>query len=455
MAFRKDFVWGVSTASYQIEGAPAEDGKGLNIWDVFTSEKGKGRIYGDQDGNVADDEYHRYAEDIALIRQLGVKAYRFSISWARILPEGTGRVNEAGLAYYDKVVDLLLESGIEPYVTLYHWDLPWELQKKGGWMNPESPEWFREYTEVIARHFCGRVRHYFTVNEPQCAIGLGYYTGQHAPGLKVGEHDFFAAWVNLLKAHGEAVSVLREQAGDDVRIGAAPCSALYFPETDSEADIEAARKAMFSLSGNLNDDLWNISLWSDPVFLGSFSEDTVRFYGKYLPEITEEEWKKIAQPLDYYGQNMYNAVPVHAGANGEPERVRRYDGFPRTGCKWPVTPEVMYWAPKYLYERYHAPIIITENGMTALDWVALDGKVHDECRIDFLHRYLNEYKRCAEDGIDIRGYFLWSIIDNFEWFDGYSERFGIVYVDFPTQKRTPKESYYYYQNVVRTNGECL
>ena len=454
MSFRKDFVWGAATASYQVEGAAYEDGKGLNIWDVFCKEDG--HVYEHHTGDVACDQYHRYKEDVAIMKELGLKAYRFSVNWARILPEGTGKVNEKGLAYYDNLVNCLIENGIEPYMTLYHWDLPYALHQKGGWLNPQSPEWFYEYAKLMAAHFSDRVSHFFTFNEPQCTVGLGYVTGEHAPGLKVGPYDYFSIWHNVLKAHGRGVQAIREAAVRPVEIGMAPCGALYYPATDSKEDIEAARKANFSLpEADIRAVSWDVAFCADPVFLGQYPEDIMKSFGQYFPKNAEKDLELISQPLDFYGQNMYNAVPVRADENGNPVRVDRYPGFPKTAIQWPVTPEVLYWAPKFLYERYQKPYYVTENGMSSHDWVSLDGKVHDASRVDFMHRYLREFKKAAADGVDLRGYFAWSLMDNFEWAYGYSERFGMVYVDYQTQKRTVKDSGLFYKNVIASNGEIL
>ena len=454
MSFRKDFVWGAATASYQVEGAAYEDGKGLNLWDVFCKEDG--HVYEHHTGDVACDQYHRYKEDVAIMKELGLKAYRFSVNWARILPEGTGKVNEKGLAYYDNLVNCLIENGIEPYMTLYHWDLPYALHQKGGWLNPQSPEWFYEYAKLMAAHFSDRVSHFFTFNEPQCTVGLGYVTGEHAPGLKVGPYDYFSIWHNVLKAHGRGVQAIREAAVRPVEIGMAPCGALYYPATDSKEDIEAARKANFSLpEADIRAVSWDVAFCADPVFLGQYPEDIMKSFGQYFPKNAEKDLELISQPLDFYGQNMYNAVPVRADENGNPVRVDRYPGFPKTAIQWPVTPEVLYWAPKFLYERYQKPFYVTENGMSSHDWVSLDGKVHDASRVDFMHRYLREFKKAAADGVDLRGYFAWSLMDNFEWAYGYSERFGMVYVDYQTQKRTVKDSGLFYKDVIASNGEIL
>ncbi len=454
MSFQENFVWGAATASYQVEGAAFLDGKGLNIWDVFCKEDG--RIYEGHNGGSACDAYHRVEKDVALMKEIGLKAYRFSVSWARILPEGIGRIEGRGLAYYDKLVDTLLENGIEPYMTLYHWDLPYELHKKGGWLNPASSEWFYEYAKVIAEHFSDRVTHFFTINEPQCIVGLGYQTGAHAPGLKVGPFDYFAIWHHVLKAHGRGVEALRDFSRQRVHIGMAPCGGLYIPETNSKEDIEAARKATFSLSENSLDACsWDVALCCDPVFLGHYPEDVLKRFGQYFPKITEKDMELISLPLDFYGQNIYNGVTVRADTEGEPVRVKRYQGFPVTALNWPVTPECMYWAPKFLNERYHKPVIIAENGMASHDWVAADGQVHDSSRVDFMYRYLRELKRTVQDGTDVRGYFSWSLMDNFEWTLGYSARFGLIFMDYETQQRKIKDSGWYYKKIIASNGRIL
>ena len=454
MGFQKEFVWGSATASYQVEGGMQVDHKGLSIWDVFCKEDG--RIYENQSGEVACDQYHKYKEDVKVMKDLGMKAYRFSVSWPRILPDGTGKVNPDGLAYYDRLIDELLSNGIEPYMTLYHWDLPYELQKRGGWQNPDIPKYFYEYARIITEHFSDRVTKFITINEPQCVAGLGYYTGEHAPGLKLGKKEFFEVWKNLLLAHGETVKAIREYAKQPVKIGMAPCSALFSPQSDKKEDVEAARRATFELqSDNLNDLIWNIAAWADPIFFGDYPREMYQYFGDSLAAISKEEWKIISAPLDFYGQNVYNAVTIRADEEGNSVRVPRPEGFPKTAIQWPVTPECMYWAPKFLYERYQKPFLITENGMSCHDWVSLDGKVHDYNRIDFFNRYLREYKRAAEDGVELMGYFAWSTMDNFEWCYGYSERFGLVYVDYTTQERILKDSAYYYKNVIESNGDCL
>ena len=450
MGFAKDFVWGAATSSYQIEGTGRDSGKGQNIWDVFTKEPG--RVYEGHTGDIACDHYHRFREDVAYMKELGLKGYRFSIDWSRVLPEGPGKVNEKGIDFYNALIDELLEQGIEPYITLYHWELPYEIYKRGGWMNPEIVEWFGQYARLVAERFSDRVKYFFTLNEPQCFVGLGFLQGCHAPGVKAPLRDTFEMAHNALKAHGRAVQMLRAYGKQNVQIGYAPTSGMCYPEKETLKDIEAARKALFALPDDLSNWTWNVSWWSDPVILGKYPEEGMKKYEKYLPVITDEDMKLISQPIDFYGQNIYNGRCIRMGTDGRPEEVRRPAGFPKTATNWPVTPEALYWGPKFLYERYRKPIYITENGMACHDTVSQDGKVHDPNRIDFLARYLKNLKRAAEE-IDIRGYFQWSLMDNFEWDKGYAERFGIIYVDFETQERIWKDSAYWYRDLIRRNGD--
>ena len=452
MSFREDFVWGAATSAYQIEGAVKEDGKGEHIWDVYTKEPGK--IFEGHTGEVACDHYHRYKEDVQIMKEIGLKGYRFSIDWSRVLPEGTGRVNEKGIEFYDHLIDELLANDIESYITMYHWELPYELYKRGGWMNPQIVEWFGEYAKLLAERFSDRVKYFFTLNEPQCFVGLGFLNGEHAPGVKAPVRDTFEMAHNVLKAHGRAVQMLRAHARQPLMIGYAPTASMRYPATEKAEDIEAARKALFSLPADVKNWHWNVTWWSDPILLGKYPEEGLAKYEPYLPKITAEDMRLISQPIDMYGQNIYNGQCVCMGEDGEPENVTRYEGFPKTAIDWPVTPECLYWGPKFLYERYQKPLYITENGLSCHDVISLDGKVHDPNRIDFLARYLHELKRAAGE-IDLRGYFQWSLIDNFEWAKGYSERFGLVYVDYPTQKRILKDSAYWYQKIIKENGRKL
>lgn len=452
MAFSNDFVWGAAASAYQIEGAVKEDGKGLHIWDVFTSEAG--HVFEGHTGEMACDHYHRYREDVRIMREIGLKAYRFSIDWSRILPDGCGRINEKGIAFYNALIDELLENGIEPYVTLYHWELPYEIYKRGGWMNPQIAEWFGEYAKLVAERFSDRVKYYFTLNEPQCFVGLGFLRGEHAPGLISPIRDTFEMAHNALKAHGKAVQMLRQYGKQKLIIGYAPTGSMCYPETEKPEDIEAARQMLFSMQPDDSNWTWNVSWWSDPVIFGCYPEEGLKRYEQYLPRITDEDMKLIAEPIDVYGQNIYNGRCIRMGADQKPEEVKRCAGFAKTAIDWPVTPEALYWGPKFLYERYRKPIYITENGLSCHDAVSLDAKVHDPNRIDFLARYLRELKKAANEA-DIRGYFQWSLMDNFEWAKGYSERFGLIYVDFRTQERIFKDSAYWYRDVIRCNGEKL
>ncbi len=444
MGFKKDFVWGAATASYQIEGAWNEDGKGLSIWDVFSHEPNK--ICEGHTGDVACDHYHRYKQDVKLMKQLGIKAYRFSISWPRLIPNGVGKLNPKGVEFYSNLIDELLENGIEPYITLFHWDYPYELYKKGGWLNDDSVNWFADYAARVAELFSDRVKNFITFNEPQCFIGESYLGAVHAPGLRVSYKDVFQMCHNVLKAHGAAVIALRKNAKQPIKIGYAPTGTVCYPSSENEADIEAARKNMFKCNYINNGVMWNISWWSDPVILGKYPQDGLELYKEYLPEITDEDMKLINQPIDFFGSNIYNGEEVKSDSNGNPVIVAHKIGHGKTAIQWTVTPESLRWGPKFYYERYKLPFFITENGMSAHDVVSLDGKVHDPNRIDFLNRYLIELEKATDDGVDIGGYFQWSFMDNFEWAKGYTERFGLVYVDYETQQRIPKDSAYWYKN---------
>lgn len=450
--FQEDFVWGAATSAYQIEGAVSEDGKGEHIWDVFTKEPG--RIFEGHTGKIACDHYHRFKEDVKIMKEIGLKAYRFSIDWARVLPEGYGRVNEKGISFYDTLINELLANEIEPYITLYHWELPYELYKRGGWMNPQIVDWFGAYAKLVTERFSDRVKHFFTLNEPQCFVGLGFLTGEHAPGIKAPLRDTFEMAHNALKAHGRAVQMLRAYAKGKIEIGYAPTGSMCYPASEKPEDIEAARQTLFGLQEDDRNWTWNTVWWSDPVIFGKYPEEGMIRYEKYLPKITDEDMRLISEPIDIYGQNIYNGRCIRMGNDGKPEDVARYAGSTKTAIDWPVTPKCLYWGPKFLYERYKKPIYITENGMSCHDTVSLDGKVHDPNRIDFLARYLHELKKAAGE-IELRGYFQWSLMDNFEWAKGYSERFGLVYVDYQTQERILKDSAYWYRDVIKENGKNL
>lgn len=448
MGFRKDFVWGAATASYQIEGAASEDGKGWNIWDEFTHNDGK--IADKSTGDIACDHYHRYKEDVRLMAEMGIKAYRFSISWARIIPDGTGAVNQKGINFYNALIDELLAYGIEPYITLYHWDLPYALHLKGGWLNDEISDCFEIYTNIVAENFGDRVKHFITFNEPQVFTGCGYSQGSHAPGYTLADKELLRICHNVLKSHGKAVRALRKRI-PDVKIGFTMGTTPCVPVSDN--DVEAAKNSYFSCGkGHF---IFAESFWIDPIVFGKYPDNILCEYADILPEITEEDMKLISAPIDFIGLNIYTGKLVKANENGYAQIVPCAVGQPRTAIGWDIIPESIYWGAKFYYDRYKLPIYITENGMSAHDCISLDGKVHDPNRIDYLHRYLLALKKSTEDGADIKGYFQWSLMDNFEWACGYRERFGIVYVDYATQQRIIKDSGYWYKNVIENNGEIL
>ncbi len=450
MPFPKDFLWGVATASYQIEGAPYRVGGGFSVWDMFC--RRPGAISDASNGDVACDHFNRFREDVALMKSLGIPNYRMSISWPRVIPNGTGKVDESGLEFYDQLVDELLAAGIQPHITLYHWDTPYELYLRGGWLNRDSSDWFAEYTKVVIDRLSDRVSSWMTLNEPQCFIGLGMQDAIHAPGDKLNFKEVLLAGHHSLMAHGKAVQVIRAYAKTPASVGWAPVGSVNTPLTESVADIEAAKKAMFVRRGK---NVWSNSWWNDPVFFGQYPAAELEAFGADAPEVRAGDMENIQQPLDFYGANIYNAQIVRAGDDGEPIEVPQPLGVGRTIYHWPVTPDSLYWGAKFFYERYHQPIVITENGLGLSDWIALDGKVHDPQRIDFLDRYISAFRRAGDEGIPIKGYFQWSFLDNFEWYEGYKHRFGLVHVDYQTQVRTPKDSAHWYTEVIRTHGESL
>lgn len=450
MSFSKNFLWGAASAAHQIEGGYLDDGKGLGIWDHFEHEEG--RIEFGENADVSCDHYHHMKEDIALMKQIGLKSYRFSVSWPRVMPEGIGKVNEKGLKFYSDLVDELKNAGIEPMVTLFHWNLPMALYEKGGWKNPEIADWFAEYVEVVVKCLGDRVKYWMTFNEYQMFVGLGYQIGAMAPFENNDIKTMLDISVNVFKSHGRAVSVIRKYSKLEAKIGMAPTGNVWVPKDDTPDEVEKCRKMSFAIDpyGFLMGNAW----WADPIFLGHFPEGSEEAFGDMLPKLTKEEWDEIAQPLDFYGFNVYEGTvryPLDPNNYGPYE----YQGSAHTMMGWSVTPRVLYYAPKFFYERYHKPIMITENGMAGMDWKALDGKVHDYQRIDFTNRYLLELERAIDDGIEVIGYQHWSIMDNFEWCHGYKMRFGLIYVDYETMERTLKDSAYWYKEVIATNGESL
>ena len=460
MAFRDDFAWGAATAAYQIEGGWNEDGKGLSVWDRMS--RWPGKIDRGETGNVACDHYHRLEEDLDLMAQIGLKAYRFSFCWPRIIPEGTGAVNEAGLDFYDRLVDGLLARGIAPWGTLFHWDYPLELFYRGGWLNRRSADWFEEYATVIAKRFGDRVQHWMTLNEPQMFTGLGHVSGVHAPGLQLPSMDIARMIHNVLVSHGRAAAALREYSRLSPFIGWAPAvgvsSVAEGFENDAEV-VEAARSNQFAFDkdGKLaNSD----ALWCDPVFLGRYPAEFIEHYENCLPADWQSDMEAISSPVDFCGMNAYmvweRRYRNEAGEICFVHEQQLGEGFPRSRFGWPLTPDALYWGPKFFHERYNVPIVITENGLSSHDWATLDGGVHDPLRIDYTTRYLRELRRATDDGVDIRGYFHWSLMDNLEWSAGYCQRFGLIYVDYINSRtRIPKDSAAWYRSVIETNGKNL
>ncbi len=478
MAFPAGFVWGAASSAYQIEGGHDADGKGPSTWDAFS--QAPGNVYMNHTGDVACDHYHRFREDVELMRQMGLRAYRFSISWARVLPEGTGRVNPAGLAFYSRLVDALQGAGITPWVTLFHWDLPLALYARGGWLNREIRDWFGEYTRVVVEALSDRVTHWMTLNEPQIFLGPSEKEGLQTSNAGKGHAERLLAAHNALLAHGRGVEVIRANAKTPPQVGWAPIGRVKVPAPRPDAppltgvegaapsayrpeDVEAARRATHAVTAK---DFWNNAWFADPVFLGRYPEDGLRLYHDDLAHTADgrlvarllrnaEDLRAISPKLDFYGINVYDAERIRMSQDGRPEKVPFPPGHPQNALRWFIEPEALYFGPKWLYERYKVPMAITENGFSGLDWVGVDGLVRDPQRIDYTRRYLLALSRAIRDGADVRGYFHWSILDNFEWQQGYKERFGLIHVEYHTLQRTVKESGWWYKHVIETNGASL
>ncbi|WP_437682536.1 GH1 family beta-glucosidase [Sorangium sp. So ce131] len=448
--FPPDFQWGAATAAYQIEGAASEDGRGPSVWDVFSKKPGK--VFEGHTGDVACDHYHRYKEDLGLLSELGVKSYRFSVSWPRVIPEGTGKVNPKGLDFYDRLVDELLRLGISPMCTLFHWDFPQALQDRGGFLERDVAEWFADYTTVVAKRLGDRVRWWVTQNEPQAFIGNALLDGNFAPGLKLPYPQYLTAAHNQMRAHGKQVDALRA-AVKDAKVAYVLATQVQRPATEDPADIEAAREAIFSVYERHP---WNNAWWISPVLEGRYPESGLKLFGADMPEFPAKDFDEIKRPLDYLGLNMYSAGTWRQGKDGRPERLTSPPGYPRGTLDWlQVVPSTLYWGTRFFWERYKLPMGITENGTCTRDQVFLDGKVHDPQRIDFMHRYLLGLARAVKEGVPVLGYWAWSLLDNFEWAEGYRERFGLVYVDYATQRRIPKDSFSWYKEVIATSGRSL
>jgi beta-glucosidase len=453
LSFPAGFLWGVAATAYQIEGAVEEDGRGPSVWDTFTARPG--RVVDGSDGRVACDHYHRYADDVALMRDLGVGAYEFSLSWSRIQPAGSGPANAAGLAFYDRLVDELCAAGITPVATLYHWDHPQPLEDAGGWTARDMTARFADYATLAAERLADRVPFWVTMNEPQVLTLLGYATGVHAPGrtllfeaLPVAHH--------LLLGHGLAARALR--AAGARQVGIVENHMPVWPASEFEPDANAAQA--FDL-------LYN-RLFADPVLLGRYPDGM----GDAMPGPVADDLRAIATPLDFYGANYYMPALVgaprahglgHDGAglvngmampDGLPFELRAVDGYPRTGFGWPVVPDGLRQVLVGLRDRYGdrlPPVYVTENGCSYDDHPDETGRVRDDRRIAFHDGHLRAVRAALDEGVDVRGYFAWSIMDNFEWAEGFRQRFGLVHVDYETLARTPKDSYEWYREVIR-NG---
>jgi beta-glucosidase len=439
--FPAGFLWGCATSAYQIEGAAQEDGRGPSIWDDFAHTPGK--TFAGATGDVADDSYRRYKEDVKLLKDLGARAYRFSISWPRVFPQGRGQANEKGLVYYERLIEELLKNGIEPYITLFHWDLPQALP--GGWQSRDTSKAFADYAGFVARRLSDRVRHFMTTNEFVCFTDLSYQVGQFAPGLQLA-----AAQVNQIRhhgilAHGLGVQSIRANAVSGTKVGLAENPKVYVPVVETARHIEAAQRAFREENAP----------FLTAVMEGKYTDGYLAREGANAPKVAGEDMKIIGGRLDFVGLNVYQ--PEYARADGSEAGyavVPRPASFPQMASPWLfIGPEVIYWAVRHVSELWKAPALyITENGTSSDDRRGADGRIDDTDRVMFLRNYLWHLQRGAAEGYPIKGYFLWSLMDNFEWADGFSKRFGIHYVDFETQQRVPKLSAEWYREVILRNA---
>ncbi len=444
ITFPNNFLWGVATASFQIEGAWDADGKGESIWDRFTHTEG--HIIDNSNGDVACDHYHRYPEDIALMQSLNIQAYRFSIAWPRILPAGRGQVNQAGLDFYSRLVDALLEAGIEPFPTLYHWDLPQTLQDEGGWPARSTAEAFAEYADVVSRHLGDRVSHWMTHNEPWCISFLSHQIGEHAPGWQNWPAALRAAH-HVLLSHGWAVPILRRNSpGSEVGI------VLNFSHVDAASGSAADQQAARIMDGYFN--RWFL----DPVYGRYYPADMVSHYihAGFLPNgldfVLDGDRRTMGVQTDFLGVNYYTRNVVRQGPGGWPEDVPDRD-VERTDRGWEIYPQGLYHLLNRLHFEYRIPkLYITENGCSYATPPDVAGRVPDQGRLDYLRRHFAAAHDAMQNGVPLAGYFVWSLMDNFEWAMGYTDRFGIVWVDFDTQERIPKDSALWYRDVIAQNG---
>jgi len=439
LQFPKGFLWGSATASYQVEGAWDEDGKGPSIWDEFSHTPGK--VHAGDTGDVACDHYHRYRDDVALMKSLHLSACRFSISWPRVLPEGQGKVNEKGVDFYSRLVDELLAAGITPLVTLYHWDLPLALHRLGGWPNLDNASRFADYAELMFQRLGDRAKMWLTLNEPWVIAHFGYIAGDHPPGHRdTGEG--LRAGHTLCLAHGLAVQRCRSLR-PDARIGITVNLSPVYPATDSEADRGAAAR----MSAYLNE--WFL----DPLYRGEYPAAMREAYGSLLPEFTDDQRRIVQAPTDYVGVNNYSRALAKDDPGAPPLNVGYVPGdLPVTEMGWEVFPQGLHDILVWVHQTYSPPeMYVTENGAAFPDNLE-GGEVNDRDRVAFYRGYIGECHRAIQDGVPLRGYFAWSLMDNFEWAFGYSKRFGLIYVDFPTQQRIVKASGRWYAGVARTNS---
>jgi beta-glucosidase len=431
--FPTGFTWGAATAAYQIEGAPLDDGKGESIWDRFCRDGA--RVERGENGNVACDGYRRYREDIALMESLGIPAYRFSIAWPRIIPDGIGAVNERGLDHYERVVDALLAARIEPWVTLYHWDLPQALEDAGGWPARATIDAFGRYADVVARRLGDRVKRWITINEPWVVASCGYRWAQHAPGRR-DERDHFQAAFNLLVAHGEGYRAVKA-AAPDARVGIAHFS--YRPRPVAPVDDEALADGV----------ALNADIYLDPVLLGEYPERAIRILGSLAPNIGSRDLERT-RGTDFVGVQYYKDELVHPTLT---HPMPRFEQFEYTDTGWPITPGGLRAHLGELHARYSlAEIVVTENGAAFPDVLGPEGRVHDDRRVAYLRAHIAEVHDAIEAGVPVTGYFVWSLLDNFEWTFGYRTRFGIVYTEFASQRRWVKDSGHYFARVIREHG---
>ena len=444
-SFPSGFLWGTATSAYQIEGAVNEDERGPSIWDRFAHAPGK--ILDHSNADIATDSFHRYKDDVRLMKALGVKAYRFSIAWPRVLPEGTGKPNPKGLDFYNRLLDELSANGIEPFLTLYHWDMPLALQDRfGGWMSGDTSRAFADYAGYVAGRLSDRVKHIFTINECSRLVELGYGAGFDAPGLTLSQGELNQVRHHVALGHGLAVQAVRAHGRAGTRVGPAENLAICIPAIETPANIAAAEIATREVNAG----------YLTVMLEGKYTDAFLKNARGDAPKYTTEDLRAISSPIDFVGLNVYTPHRYVVAADNESgfAMMPFPATFPHMGSAWlRIAPEAMYWAPRHVARLWDVKsIYITENGTSAADETAADGNVYDIDRIMYLRNYLTHLQRATSEGVPVRGYFLWSLMDNFEWSDGYEKRFGLYKVDFKTQRRTPKLSASFYREIIARNA---